>query len=321
LFRVGLLLVIAILMSPLWTCAASYPDRPLRLVVPFPPAGAADILARGLGPKLAVQLGQPIIVDNRPGANGVVGFDLVAKAPADGYTLLMGFTTGVAVNPLLVAKINYDPVKDFSGVSMIARTPMVLIVNPSVKAGSVQELIALAKSNPGKIVYGSPGIGNPNHLAGELFRSMAGVNVVHVPYKGAALVITDVIAGHIPAAFVTLAAALPQVRTGKLKALGVTSNKRSPAAPNIPTMSETGPFGLDVVEWFGIFVPAKTSKPVIHRLNEEISRAVQSPEVSGRFLEQGLEPVSTSIDEFQTIIRADIGKLAKIIKKAGIKPE
>ena len=315
------LLVVVSLPAPILCLAASYPDKPVRLVVPFPPAGAADILARGLAPRLAAQLGQQIVVDNRPGANGILGFEVVARAPADGYTLLMGFTTGVAVNPLLVSKVNYDPARDFAGVSMIARTPMVLIANPAFKATSVHELIALAKSSPGKIVYGSPGTGNPNHLAGESFKSMAGVNVVHVPYKGAALVITDVMAGHIPIAFVTLAAALPHVRTGKIKALAVTSNSRSVAAPNIATMSESGPFGLDLIEWFGIMVPAKSPKPVVARLNEEIVKAVRNPEVHGRFMEQGLEPSASSAEEFAAVIRSDIDKAAKIIKQAGIRAE
>jgi tripartite-type tricarboxylate transporter receptor subunit TctC len=317
----GLFLAVAMFVWPTESFAADYPEKPLRLIVPFPPGGAADILARGLGPKLGAQLGQQIVVDNRPGANGVIGFDVVAKAPPDGYTLLLGFTTGVAVNPLLVAKASYDPLRDFVGVSMLARTPMVLIANPAFQATSVQELIVLAKATPGKISYGSPGTGNPNHLAGELFKSTAGIDLVHVPYKGAALVITDVIAGHVPIAFVTLAAALPQVRTGKLKALAVTSDKRASAAPGIPTMAEAGLPGLELSEWFGILVPAGTPKPVISRLNQEIVKAVQSPEVQGRFMEQGLEPVSTSVDEFAAVIRADIDKLAKIIKQAGIRAE
>ncbi len=317
----GLLLAGGMFVWPADSFAADYPEKPLRLIVPFPPGGAADILARGLGPKLGEQLGQQIVVDNRPGANGVIGFDVVAKAPPDGYTLLMGFTTGVAVNPLLVAKASYDPVRDFAGVSMLARTPMVLIANPAFQASSVQELIVLAKATPGKISYGSPGSGNPNHLAGELFKSTAGIDLVHVPYKGAALVITDVIAGHVPIAFVTLAAALPQVRTGKLKALAVTSDKRASAAPGIPTMAEAGLPGVELSEWFGILVPAGTPKSVISRLNQEIVKAVQSSEVQGRFMEQGLEPVSTSVDEFAGVIRADIDKLAKIIKQAGIRAE
>ncbi len=315
------LLVLWAAICPVCAFAADYPVRPVRLVVPFPPGGAADILARGLTPKVSASLGQQFVVDNRAGANGVIGFDLVAKAPADGYTLLLGFTTGVAVNPLLVAKIPYDAVKDYTGVSMLARTPMVLIASPSFKGSTVKDLIALAKAAPGKITYGTPGIGNPNHLAGELFKSVAGVNLPHVPYKGAALVITDIIGNHIPVAFVTLAAALPQVRAGKLKSLAVTSDKRSPAASTIPTMSEAGQPGVEVVEWFGILAPAASPKPVIAKLNDEIVKAVRSPEVNGRFSEQGLEPVTTSVDEFAVVIKADIEKLAGIIKKAGIRME
>jgi tripartite-type tricarboxylate transporter receptor subunit TctC len=317
----GRFLALLTFVFPAGGFAANYPERPLRLVVPFPPGGAADLLARGLGPKLGAQLGQQIIVDNRPGANGVIGFDAVAKAPPDGYTLLMGFTTGVAVNPVLVSKATYDPVRDFAGVSMLARTPMVLIASPAFQASSVRELISLAKTAPGKISYGSPGTGNPNHLAGELFKSTAGIDLIHVPYKGAAMVVTDVIAGHVPVAFVTLAAALPHVRSGRLKALAVTSEKRSSAAPDIPTMAEAGLPGVQLNEWFGILVPAKTPKPVITRLNQETVKAIQSPEVHARFTEQGLDPVPTSIVEFAGVIRADIDKLAKIIKQAGIRAE
>jgi tripartite-type tricarboxylate transporter receptor subunit TctC len=299
----------------------SYPTKPIRLIVPFPPGGAADILARGISPKLGAQLGQQVIVDNRPGSNGVIGFDLVAKAPADGYTLLLGFTTGVAVNPVLIRKISYDPVKSFAPISLLARTPMVLIATPTFRASSVQELITLAKATPGKITYASPGTGNPNHLAGELFKLTAGVDLVHVPYKGAALVVTDVLAGHVPTGFVTLAAALPQLRAGKLKALAVTSDKRSAAAPAIPTMTEFGVPGVVIVEWFGILAPAATPSAVTSQLNKEINNVTQSPEVQARFTEQGLEPITATVKEFVSLIKSDMDKLAAIIKKAGIRAE
>lgn len=316
-----LLVLLALLVWPAGSGAADYPERPLRLVVPFPPGGAADILARGLGPNLAAQLGRPVIVDNRPGANGVLGFDLAAKAAPDGYTLLLGFTTGVAVNPLLAAKRSYDPVRDFVGVSMIARTPMVLVAHPAFQASSVEQLIALAKAAPGKLSYGSPGVGNPNHLAGELFKATAGIELTHVPYKGAALVVTDVMGGHVPVAFITLAAALPHVRAGKLKALATTAGKRPAAAAATPTMSEAGVPGVEIVEWFGILAPIKTPRPIVARLNQEIVVAVGSPEVQARFAEQGLEPVSTGLDEFAAVIRADIEKLARIVRQIGIRPE
>jgi len=318
-FAAGLLA--AALMTSLNGFAADYPGRALRLVVPFPPGGAADILARGMAPKLGAQLGQQIVVDNRPGANGVVGFEVVAKSPADGYTLLLGFTTGVAVNPVLIPNVPYDAVNSFAPISLLAQTPMVLVASPSFRATSVQQLILLAKASPGKISYGSPGTGNPNHLAGELFKLTAGVDLVHVPYKGAALVVTDVIAGHVPTGFVTLAAALAQLRAGRLNALAVTSNKRSATAPAIPTMGEVGVPGVVITEWFGILAPVRTPSTLIAQLNKEINNAVQSPEVQARLNEQGLEPLPTTAEDFARLIKSDIDKLATIIKKAGIRAE
>ena len=317
----SVLLVLSTLVVPAlsgWAFAADFPSRPLRLVVPFPPGGAADILARGISPGLSGRLRQQMIVDNRPGANGVIGFELVARSPADGYTLLLGFTTGVAINPLLVSKVSYDPEKDFAPISMLSRTPMTLIVSPSFPAKSVKDLVALAKASPGKIAYASPGTGNPNHIAGELFKSLAGVDLVHVPYKGAGPVMTDVIGGHVPVAFVTLAAALPQLRAGKLKSLAITSDRRWSALPDVPTMHEAGVRGLEIVEWFGILAPAATPRAVIFRLNEEFVAAVRSPEIQARLLEQGLEPVATTSDEFRTAIRSDIVKWSKAIKQMGI---
>lgn len=306
--------------SPAWIFAADYPSRPVRLVVTFPPGGAADILARTVSPTLAEQLRQQIVVDNRPGANGAIGFDLVAKSPADGHTLLLAFTTGVAINPVL-SKVSYDVRKDFAPVSMISRTPMTLITSLSFPANSVRELIAFAKATPKKVSYASPGTGNPNHLAGELFKAAAGVDLVHVPYKGAGLVIADVIGGHVPIAFVTLAAALPQVRAGKLKSLAITSDRRWSALPDVPTMSEAGLQGLEVVEWFGILVPAHTPRAAIAKLNEDIVKTVLSPEVQARLTQQGLEPVTTTSEEFAAVIRADIERLSKAIKQAGIRAE
>ena len=318
LFQTSVWLVLSTLAVPGWTFAADFPSRPLRLVVPFPPGGAADILARGISPRLSGQLRQQMIVDNLPGANGVIGFEVVARSPADGHTLLLGFTTGVAINPLLVSKVSYDPEKDFVPISMLSRTPMTLIVSPSFPANSVKDLVALAKATPGKLTYASPGTGNPNHIAGELFKLSAGVDLVHVPYKGAGPVMTDVIGGHVPVAFVTLAAALPQLRAGKLKLLAITSDRRWSALPDVPTMSEAGVRGLEIVEWFGILAPAGTPKAVIARLNEEIVTAVRSPEVQARLVEQGLEPVTTTSEEFRTVIRSDIAKWSKAIKQMGI---
>jgi tripartite-type tricarboxylate transporter receptor subunit TctC len=301
--------------------AADYPSKPVRLVVPFPPGGTLDILARGLAPDLATHLGQQIVIENRPGANGVIGYDLVARAPADGYTLLIGGGSGIAVHPALLPKLPYDPVKAFAPVSMLASFPSVLIANPSFPASSVPELIALAKATPGKLSYGSPGTGNINHLVGESFKSLAGVDLVHVPYKGAALVVTDVIAGHVPIGFVLLPGALPQVRAGKLKALAVTTNQRVAAAPNLPTMAEAGLPGLELVDWAGILVPAGTPNEVIARLNQDISKVVRSTEVRQRWIDQGLEPRATTSDELAAAIKSDVDKWGKIVRDAGIRSE
>lgn len=301
--------------------AADYPVKPVRLVVPFPPGGTLDILARGLAPDLAGQLGQPIVVENRPGANGVIGYDLVARAPADGYTLLIGGGSGIAVHPALLSKLPYDPVKAFAPVSMLATFPSVLIATPSFPANSVQELIALAKATPGKLTYGSPGTGNVNHLVGEKFKSLAGVDLVHAPYKGAALVITDVIAGHVPIGFVLLPGALPQMRAGKLKALAVTSDQRVGATPNLPTMAEAGVPGLDLFDWAGILVPAGTPNEVISRLTQSISKVVRSPEIRQRWIEQGLEPRAATPDELAAVIKSDVDKWGRIVREAGIRVE
>ena len=301
--------------------AADYPVKPVRLVVPFPPGGTLDILARGLAPDLAGQLGQQVVVENRPGANGVIGYELVARAPADGYTLLIGGGSGIAVHPALLSKLSYDPVKAFAPVTMLATFPSVLIATPSFPANSVQELIALAKATPGKLTYGSPGTGNVNHLVGEMFKSLAGVDIVHAPYKGAALVVTDVVAGHVPIGFVLLPGALPQMRAGKLKALAVTADQRVSAAPNLPTMAEAGVPGLDLFDWAGILVPAGTPHEVISRLNQDISKAVRSPEMRQRWIEQGFEPRATTTDELAAAIKSDVDKWGRIVRQAGIRAE
>lgn len=301
--------------------AADYPSKPVRVVVPFPPGGTLDILARGLAPDLSTRLGQQIVIENRPGANGVIGYDLVARSSADGYTLLIGGGSGIAVHPALLAKLPYDPIKAFAPVGMLARFPSVLIATPSFPAGSVTELIALAKASPGKFSYGSPGTGNINHLVGESFKSLAGVDLVHVPYKGAALVITDVIAGHVPVGFVLLPGALPQMRAGKLKALAVTTSQRVAAAPNLPTMAEAGVPGVDIVDWAGVFAPAGTPNDVVSRLNQDIAKVVSSAEIRQRWIDQGLEPRIATSDEVATTIRSDVDKWGKIVRDTGIRPE
>ena len=289
--------------------------------MPFPPGGALDIQARLLAPPLGARLGQSIIVDNRPGANGAVGFDAVAKAAPDGYTLLLGFASGVAINPVVIANLPYDPAKDFAPVSLLSRSPSVLIVNPAFEAKSLRDLVALAKASPGKVSYGSPGTGNPNHVAAEMFKAAAGVDLVHVPYKGAALIINDVVAGHLPTGFVILSGALPQLRSGKLKALAVTGERRSPAAPDIPTMAEAGVAGVEMVEWSGILVRTGTPAPVVARLDEEIRKVLASPELQARLKEQGADPASATASEFAAIMRSDIQRLGAVARKLGIRAE
>ena len=301
--------------------AADYPTKPVRLVVPFPPGGTLDILARGLAPNLAGELGQQIVVENRPGANGVIGAELVARAPADGYTMLIWGGSGIAVHPALLPKLPYDPVKAFAPVGMLATYPSVLIANPSFPANSVQELIAIAKATPGKLTYGSPGTGNINNLVGESFKSLAGVELVHAPYKGAALVINDVVAGHIPIGFVLLPGALPQVRVGKLKALAVTADQRVTSAPNLPTMAEAGVPGLELSDWGGIFVPAGTPTEVISRLSQGISKCVSSAGLRQRWVEQGLEPKAATPSEIAALIKSDVDKWNRIVRQAGIRVE
>jgi tripartite-type tricarboxylate transporter receptor subunit TctC len=300
---------------------AEFPDRPVRLIVPFPPGGALDILARGMAPSLEARLNQPIVVDNKPGANGTLAFDLVAKAKPDGYTLLLGSASSLAVNPMLNPNVPYNPQRDFIGISSLISISSILIVNPSFEAGSVQQLIALAQASPGKISYGTPGNGNPNHIAGELFRSKTGVNLVHVPYKGAAFVITDIIAGHLPTAFVTLPAGLPHVRTGKVKALAVTAEKRSAAAPQIPTMAEAGVPGVIYNEWSGILAPAGTPQPVVARLHREFNVTLSEPGLQARLVDQGFEPLLMSSEAYAALIRADIERMATLVRQLGIRAD
>lgn len=315
------LFAVAILAWGALGLAADFPTKPLRIVVPFPPGGLLDLLGRGLAPSLTEQLGQPVVIDNRPGANGTIGSGLVAKSAPDGHTLLIGGGSSFVVNPLLNPSLPFDPMKDLAPVSMVSRGPSVLVASPSFQARSVGELIALAKAAPGKLSYGTPGNGNPNHLAGELFKSAAGVDIVHVPYKGAALVITDVIAGHVPVAFVTLGAAMPHLRSGKLKALAVTTAQRWESAPELPTMGDAGLAQVHLVEWSGLFVPTGTPPAALARLNEAVRRALSAPELRARLKEQGLEAQGSTSAELAAEMQSDVARLGRILKEAGIRAD
>lgn len=317
-----LLLSLAASAWPGSALGAEYPSRPLRLVISFPPGGSADFQARIIGPKLTEQLQQQIVVDNRSGGSGVVALEIVAKSAADGYTLLLGPMSALTINPALFSKLPYDSVRDFSPISLTSRVTLALAASPSLPASSVKKLIALAKASPGKLSYGSTGVGNVTHLAGEMLKTLGGIELTHVPYKGAGPQLIDVMSGNVAVGFVSLTGALPHVRAGRLKALVVTSKKRSSAAPDIPTVSEVGMPDIEIATgWFGVLAPARTPKAVIARLNTEIVKAVQSPDVQNRFTGQGLDPATSTVDEFAALIKSDIARWAKVVKQAGLRIE
>ena len=311
------LFVMLISFLPVTTLAQVYPSKPIRIVAPFPPGGPADILSRIIGHKLSQSWGQQVIVDNRPGAGGNIGADLVAKAAPDGYTLLLGFVGTHAINASLYAKMPYDNVKDFEPVSQIAAVTIVLVVHPSVSASSIKELIALAKSKPGQLTFGSPGNGTPQHLAGQLFNTMAGVDMLHVPYKGAVPALTDLLGGQLSMIFSSMPPALPLVKTGKIRALGVTSATRSPATPAIPTITESGLPGYEVNNWYGILAPRGTPKEIVSKLNAEIVKILNMPDVKESLAVQGAEPVSGTPEQFAAYIKEETEKWAKIVKYSG----
>jgi tripartite-type tricarboxylate transporter receptor subunit TctC len=301
--------------------AQGYPAKPIHFVVPYPAGGPLDTVARLLGGKLAESMKQPVVVDNKPGAGGNIGTDFVAKSPADGYTILMGAVATHAINPTLYASIPYDPVRDFIPVTQVASTPNVLVVNPAIPAGNVREFIAYAKANPGKLNFGSGSTGSAGHLAGELFNTMAGVQMVHVPYKGAGPAMQDLIGGQIQLMFDNLASSLGQIKAGRVKALAVTTAKRTPLAADLPTISESGLPGFDISTWFGIFVPAKTPRPVVDKLHAELTRALALPEVRDAMLKLGAEPVGNTPQEFAAYIKGEADKYAKLVKASGAKAD
>jgi tripartite-type tricarboxylate transporter receptor subunit TctC len=297
--------------------ADAYPTKLIRMIVPFPAGGTTDILARSVGQKLGEALGQQVIIDNRPGAGGNIGSDMVAKAAPDGYTLLMGTVGTHAINPSLYPKMPYDHVKDFAPIALVAGVPNVLVVNPSVEAKSMQELIALAKAKPGQLSFASSGNGTSIHLSAELFKTMAGVDMLHVPYKGSAPALTDLIGGQVNLMFDNLTSSLSYIKAGKLRALAVTSSKRSPALPDVPTIAEAGLPGFEASSWFGVFAPAGTPPEIIARLNKEIVKALSSAELKERLAGQGAEAVGDSPEQFAAHIKSETAKWAKVVKASG----
>jgi tripartite-type tricarboxylate transporter receptor subunit TctC len=307
------------LFLPMMALGQAYPAKPIRLVVPFPAGGSLDVVARAIGQKLTDAWGQPVVIDNRPGAGGNIGADLVAKAAPDGYTILEGALSTHAVNVSLYSKMPYDPVRDFLPITLVAVTPNVLVVNPSVPVNSVKELIAYAKANPGKLSFGSGSNGSAGHLAGELFKTAAGVDMVHVPYKGAAPAMQDLLSGQIQLMFDNLANSMQQVRAGKLKALAVTTAHRSTLVPELPTLSEAGLPGFDISTWWGFMAPAGTPKEIVAKWNAEVTRILSTPEMKAFFAQQGAEPSPTSPEAFGALIKSEIAKYAKIVKDSGAK--
>ena len=311
-------LIAALLLCSGTAVAADYPTKPIRLVVPFPAGGPVDITARTLAPRLGDALGQRILIDNRGGAGGVLGSEIVAKSPADGHTLLL-CTTGNAINVSLVPNLPYDIRKDFAPVSMVAIITSILVVHPSLPVKSVKDLIALAKAKLDALSYASTGNGAPTHLAGELFKSMAGVKIVHVPYKGAAPAVIDLISGHVQLSFISAPGAMPHVQEKRLRVLAVTNNKRSVLLPEIPTISEAGLKGYESEGWHGLFTPTGTPRPVIDRLYKEISTLLRDQKINALLAAGGAEPVGMPPDEFGKALNREIEKWAKVVKASGMK--
>jgi tripartite-type tricarboxylate transporter receptor subunit TctC len=298
--------------------AESYPARPIRFIAANAPGGGLDITARAIGPKLAAALGQQIIVDNRAGAAGSIASEIVAKSAPDGYTILVSSLGGLAVNTNLYKGLSYHPLRDLAPITWATSGSNVLVVHPSVPAKSVQELIALAKAQPGKLSYGSSGAGNAGHLAGELFNGMAGVKMVHIPYKGGAPAMIDLIAGQIQLVFSSAPTAVPQVKAGKIRGLAVTTAKRSIILPELPTIAESGVPGFEADNWYGVVTTMKTPRPIIERLHDEIVRALHTPDVKQALLTQGLEVRTSTPEEFGAYMKSEFEKWAKVIKSAGI---
>jgi tripartite-type tricarboxylate transporter receptor subunit TctC len=307
------------LAAPSGAQAPAYPTKPIRLVVPFPPGGATDILAREVSKHLTETWGQSVVVDNRPGAGGNIGTELVAKAAPDGYTLEMGTVGTHAINASLYAKMPFDHVKDFAPVILVAGVPNVLVVNPSVRVNSVQELIAYAKANPGKLNFASSGPGTSIHLSGELFKVMAGVQMTHVPYKGSAPALQDLLGGQVQLMFDNLPPSLPQIKAGKLRALAVTSATRAPALPDVPTIAESGLPGFEASSWFGILAPAGTPPAIIAKMNMEVAKWLASPEGKEKLVAIGANGAGGSPEDFARHIQAETAKWAKVVKESGAK--
>lgn len=313
-----LCLFAAMAAASLCAHADTYPTKPVRLVVPFPPGGPTDVLARIVAPKLGERLGQTIVIDNKPGASGMVGADVVAKAAPDGHTLLVNASIHI-INPSLYPKQPYDAVADFAPISNLADVPLVLIVNPKVPARSVKELVALAKSSKTPLAFASAGNATSQHLSGEAFKLAAGVDLLHVPYKGSAPALTDLVSGHVQLMFDSMPSSMPFIKSGAVRALAVTTARRSAALPDVPTMADAGYPALDISTWYGVWAPAGTPAPIVQRLSTEIAAIVRQPDMRAQFEKLGAEPVGNTPAEFAAFAKAELSKWASIVKASGAK--
>ena len=313
------LVAFAAAAAPMGVQAQAWPSKPIKYVVPFAPGGTTDILARTVGEKLSIALGQPVVVENKPGAGGGVGADFTAKAAPDGYTIMGGTISTHAINASLYSNLPYDPVKDFAAITLIARVPNLLVINPDIKAKNVAELIALMKANPGKFTFASSGNGTSQHLSGELFKSMAGVDMQHIPYKGSPPALQDVVGGQVSMTFDNITTAWPLAKAGKLRPLAVTTAKRSSIAPEVPTLAESGLPGFEVGSWQGVFAPAGTPPEIVKRLNAEIVKILNMPDVKERLVALGAEPVGDTPEQYSAYVKSEVAKWSDIVKKSGAK--
>ncbi|MEK6592257.1 MAG: tripartite tricarboxylate transporter substrate binding protein [Pseudomonadota bacterium] len=298
--------------------AQQYPSKPVRMIVAVPPGGPADTLARLVGPRLSEALGQTVVIDNRPGANGIIAYETTARATPDGYTFV-AVAAGVAINPSLYRNVPYDPLRDFAPITLGITVPNILVVHPGVKAASIQELVALAKSRPGQVTFASAGNGTSGHLALELFKQTTGIDVIHVPYKGGGPALADLMGGQVQALFSIALAATPQIKAGRLRALAITSAKRSPVAPDLPTVAEVGLPGFEVVGWFGWLAPAKTPRAIVGKLHAELVKVLTMSDIRQRLLSQSTEPVGNSPAEFAAFIKSEHAKWGKVIRDANVR--
>jgi tripartite-type tricarboxylate transporter receptor subunit TctC len=299
---------------------SNYPSRPVHIIVPSPPAGGTDIIARVLAERFSKAFGQQFVVENRPGAGNMIGIESVARSAPDGYTLLMVPST-LALNSVLYQKVNYDPIRDFAPITLAATAPNVLVVNPSVPAQTLTEFIALAKKKPGELTYGTPGVGTSPHMSMELLKSMAGLDIRHIPYRGTAPAVTDIISGQISAMFANALTAKPQVDAGKVRALAVSGPKRIEAMPNVPPVAQAGVPGYEAMQWYGLLAPAGTPPAIVARLHEEATKALATAEMKEKLAGDGAEPVGSSSAEFATLIKAELDKWAKVARAAKIEPQ